>query len=641
MRQLLALIAAAVFALGPATPVLAQAVVTTPMAVSPEFWGINASHELPSVNDASHMMVHHRRLWGWADGGVAHSTFWNITNTGPGVYDWTHDDNMKAAYAGRGYLLEWTFGQVPSWINSKNQLDNDTELGYFLAYVAAFVDRMGPGFFKYWSTWNEADLVAAGQGWTGTPAMLAKMSRGVYAIIKARDPNAVILAPSFIQGGPVADAYFADCQANLATLGPCFDWVNYHGYLGIYATSQPSAIAYAPELILSLGAADLAAAAAHGFATKPFAFDEYWTGPTAVGFSDNSDTAAYGHVIEALLMQSRGVRFMNVHDWGGGDNVTVPNLQGTWGYGNMSNTAVALRVAAGITAGGFWSKPPVRSAGTNQIPAIYGAGAATGKLSGSVSCAGGASGTGSMGSGVAVFNAHPSTTAMYLQDFGAAEPSTGLPYVKIMVCSPSGDMTAGSGNIADALSYGAISMTTASFVHSSANIGLDSGSVTSASVGAYPQLNMYQSNGTTFTEYCGFISTWPVLTSALPLSQQHYEFLCQPQNALTALGKLSLTFSHTWSAASPQPYSATFTISAPAQDLAAGVWEGELRGADGVTRCVAWDDTGGPTTYTPSGSCAGYGFYRDIYGQEHTVSGSVNLTRSPIWLEPAAHQVRF
>jgi hypothetical protein len=60
-------------------------------------------------------------------------------------------------------------------------------------YVTALVNHVGPGVIRYWEVWNEANIA---DQWRGNPAVLVTMASHARNIIKAADPNAIVLSPS-------------------------------------------------------------------------------------------------------------------------------------------------------------------------------------------------------------------------------------------------------------------------------------------------------------------------------------------------------------------------------------------------------------------------------------------------------------
>jgi chitobiase/beta-hexosaminidase-like protein len=60
-------------------------------------------------------------------------------------------------------------------------------------YVTALVNHVGAGTIKYWELWNEVNTSPL---WRGDPNTMVAMAADAKAIIKAVDPNAIILTPS-------------------------------------------------------------------------------------------------------------------------------------------------------------------------------------------------------------------------------------------------------------------------------------------------------------------------------------------------------------------------------------------------------------------------------------------------------------
>jgi hypothetical protein len=82
------------------------------------------------------------------------------------------------------------------------------------AYVTALVDHAGRGVIQYWELWNEANLPVT---WLGDPKVMVAMSTDAYKIIKAADPNAIVLSPS----STIALELPSQCTVNCASM-----WLN-------------------------------------------------------------------------------------------------------------------------------------------------------------------------------------------------------------------------------------------------------------------------------------------------------------------------------------------------------------------------------------------------------------------------------
>ena len=119
-------------------------------------------------------------------------------------------------------------------------------------FVTALINHVGPGAIKYWELWNEPNISSF---WKGNPAMLVSMAQDARRIIKAVDPNAIILSPG-ITGNYETEV---ECTGDPSYCGSAWlsnwfslggaatiDGVAFHGY---------PAIGEAPEQIQ--GAVDL------------------------------------------------------------------------------------------------------------------------------------------------------------------------------------------------------------------------------------------------------------------------------------------------------------------------------------------------------------------------------------------------
>jgi hypothetical protein len=131
--------------------------------------------------------------------------------------DWQRLDKFLAN-AKKGGLVDamYTFGKTPDWIST--QPDNNCWGKFkgvcfppkdvtpdgggsdaaFKGFVQAIVNhnqQLNPNSYlriKYWGMWNEPN---GGQFWRGTVQQMVRMTKDAREIIKAADPNALILSP--------------------------------------------------------------------------------------------------------------------------------------------------------------------------------------------------------------------------------------------------------------------------------------------------------------------------------------------------------------------------------------------------------------------------------------------------------------
>jgi hypothetical protein len=178
------------------------------------------------------------RLWNSA-------TQWANINTADGVYRWTTLDKWLADAQAHNVDVLYTFGRTPKWASSRPDDPNCGEgLGtcdppkdlnpdgsgsnqYWKSFVTALVahnQNSNTAHIKYWEIWNEAYHT---RGWNGTIAQMLRMAQDATAIIKAADPSAMVLTPSFAftDGRTWLNSYLA------AGGGQYADGIAFHGYV--------------------------------------------------------------------------------------------------------------------------------------------------------------------------------------------------------------------------------------------------------------------------------------------------------------------------------------------------------------------------------------------------------------------------
>jgi polysaccharide biosynthesis protein PslG len=171
------------------------------------------------------------RLW---DAGVA----WREVNPKEArVYDWSKLDEMLDFAEAHQLPVLYTFGHTPTWAlggffggsidHGKKKVAPPAHVDWsiFDNFVADIV-RHAKGRIKYWDVWNEPDGELF---FNGTMADVATMAKHVRDVVKAIDPDAVVVGPS-VQGwgSPV----FPRLGEFLAAGGAAYvDEVAFHGRL--------------------------------------------------------------------------------------------------------------------------------------------------------------------------------------------------------------------------------------------------------------------------------------------------------------------------------------------------------------------------------------------------------------------------
>ncbi|MCX8526770.1 MAG: hypothetical protein ORN20_01355, partial [Candidatus Nanopelagicales bacterium] len=135
------------------------------------------------------------RIW---DLGVA----WKDVNPAKGVFNFTNLDAQISASEKAGFKPMLVLGLTPAWA-AKNPNQGDprwglgtasvpAQMSYWTDYVSAVVKQYGTRISAY-EVWNEANLKTF---WAGTPKQMAQMTKSANDIIKAANPNALVLAAS-------------------------------------------------------------------------------------------------------------------------------------------------------------------------------------------------------------------------------------------------------------------------------------------------------------------------------------------------------------------------------------------------------------------------------------------------------------
>ena len=646
MTRLAALLASAALIAGPA---LAASV-----SVPATFAGVNASTDPQNIYPWNPKTLGtHLRLWTTPlnNPGTPHSNFyWPTYEPSNGTYSYTYQDPAITTMAAV-YPLEFTFAganSFPSWVNATNNLANATQLGYFTSYVTTFMAHYGPGVFKYLEPLNERNYGSS--GWVGTDQNAAQAQCNVYPVITAADPNAIVLESSTTPAGdnsgaqiPLSYLYHEDQFLQATTLigAPCWTpgYANVHGYAEtLSATTQQAQTAWAPELIVGALNNFMAVQAADGFSTSNLGVNEVYFG-YSTGYSGSFDTEAAAAVNAdgVLLMSSMGVTRYNLYSC---NNTYAPAQQSpsicaTTGIG-LNKTGLANRTVNGWLAGATWTTPLARVVGTNQITvAPNGAGVATGLVSGpGTNCPADApSGTGSVPTGWSISNPHSAAgMSAYITGFGT--DGTGAKYIEVLYCGI--DTTAGSGTVSNQIKFSSAGIS-ASLGQSwtlGAKLALNNDSGSSPAGSAYTQIYLEEdSAGPTFLGSTAQIYAYPVTGPLV-----YREFRANTTQTGVTLLRPAILMQTYYNSTTPITVNYRFRIGDPSLTSSSvnatnDQWTGVLVGADGVTRCVAWDASGSQSTYTPSGSCAGFGYDRDVTNTDHTISGSLKLSQSPVIIE--------
>jgi len=260
------------------------------------------------------------RLW---DASVS----WAVMNTANGVYDWTNLDKWMADSKTHNVQLLYTFGHVPQWASSNpyqpgcsqgpgecappNDVNpdgsgTDQHFKDFVTALATHNKNSANPHIQYWELWNEP---YNSPSWVGTFAQIVRMAKDATAILKAIDPNAVVLVPSVCIEGKKGRNWL---DAYLAAGGSAYaDMVAFHGYV------QKSGQTLQPENIdtyISLTQSILSKYGLQG--RQLWDTEASWGDPTTSSPAFYDEDMRMGFVARMyLLQQSAGVARFFWYQW--------------------------------------------------------------------------------------------------------------------------------------------------------------------------------------------------------------------------------------------------------------------------------------------------------------------------------------
>ena len=170
------------------------------------------------------------RIW---DLGVA----WKDVNPAPGVFTWTSLDSRIADAERAGFHPLMVLGLTPTWAAADPSLGDPrwgagtasppAQMSYWTDYVQALSSRYGARIAGY-EVWNEANLKTF---WGGTPEQMANLTNAAYDVIKANNPNAIVLASSVTTRLRHAmETYMPSYARALSNTGCKFDGYAIHTY---------------------------------------------------------------------------------------------------------------------------------------------------------------------------------------------------------------------------------------------------------------------------------------------------------------------------------------------------------------------------------------------------------------------------
>lgn len=165
---------------------------SSPTTVSPAFFGVTINSNTGTMPTFAVGSV---RLWDSA-------TTWSLIEPRPGRHDWSVLDRQLAGAESAGLPVVFTFGATPRWASpfgprgpypDHSRASPPDDLRHWDDIVRAVATRYRDRIAAY-ELWV---LAPSPQFYTGTPSTLAVMSRRASRIIRAADPRATLVCPSF------------------------------------------------------------------------------------------------------------------------------------------------------------------------------------------------------------------------------------------------------------------------------------------------------------------------------------------------------------------------------------------------------------------------------------------------------------
>ncbi len=542
------------------------------------------------------------RTW-FSKYGGSEAHWLNIQPTGPGsTFVWTALDGVINEYATHvGNNIVYCFGMVPGWANGSGTGDvPPTHFSDLYNFVTAVVTRYR-GRIKYYEIWNEINNYGAPDTgwWSGTLAQMVTIATNVYPLIKAADPNAIVLCPSTYPGfnGNAGGNYgFTYAQsflaADKAAGGPHFDAFNYHGYASNTFPLQQ------PEQTLNIAQNYAGIAAQNGLSAMQVFVSEGGTNPNVAAGVAAAYTAIY-----LIMFASAGVTSVIWFQFDNGDGYGVLSDGGSW----LNGSGIAYRIVQAWLSGSTFSAPAARVTKTNGVRNTTG----TGMVAGT---------PGTPPTDWSVYS--PDTAAHGIStEFVGSGTEGGAPYVDWRVF---GTATAGAAGQADIFfeAGNQIAATLGQQWTVGADVKLQAGSASNVTV----TLGMNENNGG--GSFLANDTSWQFqpLANALNLDGQNYPGVTA--NASVAFVQPFVQVAYAVGVA----IDITLRIGAPFTDNGS-VWTATITRPGGYQAQITWDAAGGPTSYTVPG---GYVAMRDITGLLAAIGSTVTLTNSPILLENAA-----
>ncbi|HET7653689.1 MAG TPA: cellulase family glycosylhydrolase, partial [Acidimicrobiales bacterium] len=134
---------------------------------------------------------------------------WQSAEPSKGSYNWSYIDRVVNGAKARGLSVLGTIAYTPAWARPSGTTDKvpPTNLGDYVNFVRAVVNRYAPQGLHQWEIWNEPNIV---QFWQPKPdpANYTSMLKQSYAAIKAIDPSATVVSAGLAPAGDSSDGQY-------------------------------------------------------------------------------------------------------------------------------------------------------------------------------------------------------------------------------------------------------------------------------------------------------------------------------------------------------------------------------------------------------------------------------------------------
>ena len=237
---------------------------------------------------------------------------WTEINTAMGVYDFSGVDQFIQVNQARHAEIIYTFGRTPQWASSKpqqpatygpGQCAAPSNMALWDAFVTALTAHVA-GRIHYWELWNEPN---SQDFFCGDMPTMVTMAQHAYRIIKAADPQAIVLSPGMTSAaGPSWLGYFLYLGGTKYV-----DAIAFHGYSSIVAGDMTPLVAQYRVSMVANGAAKL----------PIWDTEASWAGDGTLPTSSMQDQVAFLSQ-DYLLQRSLGIERLVWYAFDGGS---------TWG----------------------------------------------------------------------------------------------------------------------------------------------------------------------------------------------------------------------------------------------------------------------------------------------------------------------